>query len=226
MPLSPARPAARSVLTGAAVRLEPLDADRHADALFAAAQGGEDPDPALWRYLAYGPFPDAAAYGEWARTAAATDDPLFFAIVADRLGGPAGVASYLRIEPEHACLEIGHIWFGGALQRTAEATEAIFVLLRHAFDDLGYRRVEWKCDAANARSRQAAARLGFSYEGTFRQHMIVKGANRDTAWFALLDADWPRVRAGFEAWLAPSNHDRSGRQRVGLAELRRGPETA
>ena len=211
MPLSPARPLEPVVLTGRTVRLEPLDADRHAGALFEAAQG-DGADPLVWRYLAYGPFADAGEYAAWARAATAGGDPLFFAIVVDALGGPAGVASYLRIEPVHACVEIGHIWLGGRMQRTTAATEAIHLLLRHAFDDLGYRRVEWKCDAANARSRAAAERFGFTFEGVFRQHMIVKGANRDTAWFALLDEEWPAVRALFEPWLDPANHDAAGNQ--------------
>jgi RimJ/RimL family protein N-acetyltransferase len=211
MSLSPARPLEPVVLDGRTVRLEPLDADRHATALFEAAQG-EGADPLVWRYMWDGPYADAAEYEEWAREAAAGRDPQFFAVVVDELGGPAGVASYLRIEPAHACIEIGHIWFGGRMQRTTAATEAIYLLLRHAFDDLGYRRVEWKCNAENARSRAAADRFGFTFEGVFRQHMIVKGANRDTAWYALLDGEWPEVRAGFERWLDPANHDGDGKQ--------------
>ena len=132
----------------------------------------------------------------------------------------SGVVSYLRIEPEHACIEIGHIWFGAPLQRTPGATETIYLLARHAFDDLGNRRLEWKCDAANARSRRAAERFGFTFEGVFRQHMIVKGRNRDTAWFSLLDSEWPAVRAAFEAWLAPENFDAGGRQRSPLKNVR------
>lgn len=209
MSLSPARPLEPVVLEGRTVRLEPLDAERHAAALFEAAQG-EGADPLLWRYMWDGPFADAEAYAAWARTAAAKTDPQFYALVTD---APSGVASYLRIEPANACIEIGHIWFGGRIQRTTAATEAIYLLLRHAFDELGNRRVEWKCDAANARSRAAAARFGFTYEGTFRQHMIVKGANRDTAWFAMLDGEWPEIRAGYEAWLDPANFDADGNQR-------------
>lgn len=209
MSLSPARPLEPVVLEGRTVRLEPLDAERHAAALFEAAQG-EGADPLLWRYMWDGPFADAEAYAAWARTAAAKTDPQFYALVTD---APSGVASYLRIEPANACIEIGHIWFGGRIQRTTAATEAIYLLLRHAFDDLGNRRVEWKCDAANARSRAAAARFGFTYEGTFRQHMIVKGVNRDTAWFAMLDGEWPEIRAGYEAWLDPANFDADGNQR-------------
>ena len=150
---------------------------------------------------------------------ARSSDPLFFAIVDPATGEAAGMASYLNIVPANGCIEIGHIWFAPPLQRTRAATEAIFLLMRHVFDDLRYRRLEWKCDALNAPSRRAAGRFGFSYEGTFRQHMIVKGRNRDTAWFALLDRDWPRVRAAFERWLAPANFDPAGSQRSALAAL-------
>jgi RimJ/RimL family protein N-acetyltransferase len=208
--LKPAAPPAREVLRGGRVRLEPLST-AHAEDLFAAAAG----DPHLWDYLPYGPFEDVEAMRAHLAAQAASEDPLFFAIV-DSDGRACGVASYLRIEPAHGCIEIGHIWFGASLQRTPAATEAIYLLARHAFDDLGNRRLEWKCDAANARSRRAAERFGFTYEGVFRQHMIVKGRNRDTAWFALLDGEWPAARAAFEAWLAPSNFDADGRQRTPL----------
>jgi len=200
----------RAAIEGDRVRLEPLDPARHAEDLFAAAQG----DDALWDYLPYGPFADVGALTEHLRAQAASEDPLFFAVVVD--GAAVGVVSYLRIEPAHGCIEIGHIWFGAPLQRTPAATETIYLLARHAFDDLGNRRLEWKCDAANARSRRAAERFGFTFEGVFRQHMIVKGRNRDTAWFSLLDSEWPAARAAFEAWLAPANFDADGRQRSAL----------
>jgi RimJ/RimL family protein N-acetyltransferase len=135
-------------------------------------------------------------------------------------GRAGGMASFLRAEPAHGCVEIGHIWFGAGLQRTPHATEAIWLLARHAFDALGNRRLEWKCDAANERSRRAALRFGFTFEGVFRQHMIVKGRNRDTAWFALLDREWPAAGRAFEAWLDPSNFDAAGVPRRALAELR------
>jgi RimJ/RimL family protein N-acetyltransferase len=156
----------------------------------------------------------------WLTSCAASADPLFLAVIDRASGRAAGVVSYLRIEPEHGVIEIGHIWFGHALQRTPAATETIHLLARHAFDDLGNRRLEWKCDAANARSRRAAERFGFTFEGVFRQHMIIKGRNRDTAWYALLDSEWPAARDAFEAWLAPENFDADGRQRRSLAELR------
>jgi RimJ/RimL family protein N-acetyltransferase len=210
-----ARPAQRP-LEGERVRLEPLDPERHADDLLAAAAG----DPRLWDYLPYGPFADAGAYAAWVERHQSDDDPRFYAIVDEATGRAAGVASYLRIEPDHGVIEIGHIWFGAALQRTPEATEAIYVLARHAFDDLGHRRLEWKCDAANARSRAAAERFGFTYEGTFRQHLIVKGRNRDSAWYSLLDGEWPAARTAFEAWLDPANFGPEGAQRRRLQELR------
>jgi RimJ/RimL family protein N-acetyltransferase len=206
----------RDVLPGARVRLEPVDRERHADDLLAAAQG----DPHLWDFLGYGPFADAASFGAHLDRQAASEDPLFYAVVDTATGRAAGIVSFLRIEPAHGCIEIGHIWFGAPLQRTAAATETIQVLARHVFDDLGYRRLEWKCDAANARSRRAAKRLGFEFEGVFRQHMIVKGRNRDTAWYSILDREWPAVNAGFDAWLAAENFDADGRQRRTLEQLR------
>jgi RimJ/RimL family protein N-acetyltransferase len=216
---TPARRPRHETLRGARVRLEPLDPDRHAEDLFAAAQG-EGADPLVWRYLGYGPFADVPELHAWLSDHAASEDPLFLAVVDEATGRAGGVVSFLRIEPAHGVIEIGHIWFGGQLQRTPLVTEAIYLLARHAFDDLGNRRLEWKCDAANARSRRAAERFGFTYEGIFRQHMVVKGANRDTAWFALLDGDWPAARAAFEAWLDDANFDGDGRQRRRLEDLR------
>ena len=215
--LSPARGRPRrDVLSGARVRLEPLDRARHGGELLAAAEG----DRHLWDFLPYGPFADADAFGEHLDRQAAGDDPLFYAVVDAASGHAAGVVSFLRIEPAHGCIEVGHIWFGAALQRSAAATETIHLLARHAFDDLGNRRLEWKCDAANARSRRAAERFGFTFEGIFRQHMIVKGHNRDTAWYSIVDREWPAVSAGFEAWLAPQNFDADGRQQRALGQLR------
>jgi RimJ/RimL family protein N-acetyltransferase len=215
---TPARRPTHRALTGERVRLEPLDPERHAEDLLAAAQG----DPQLWRYLPYGPFAGVAELRSWLAEHAPSADPLFLAVVDTATGRAGGVVSYLRVEPVHGCIEIGHIWFGAQLQRTPAATETIYLLARHAFDDLGHRRLEWKCDAANARSRRAAERFGFTFEGVFRQHMIVKGRNRDTAWFSLLDGEWPAARAAFEAWLAPANFDADGRQRHSLAALSEG----
>ena len=218
----PARPPVREVLAGDRVELRPLDAQRHAADLFAAAESDDarSRDPGLWDFLAYGPFASGDELAGWAAEQERSDDPLFFAVVDRATGRAGGMASFLRIEPAHGCIEIGHIWFGPALQRTPHATEAIYLLARHAFDALGNRRLEWKCDAANARSRRAAVRLGFTFEGIFRRHMVVKGRNRDTAWFAMLDHEWPAARRAFEAWLDPANFDASGAQRRPLASLR------
>jgi RimJ/RimL family protein N-acetyltransferase len=215
----PARAPAPVVLQGSRVRLEPFDAARHADELFASSHG-PGADTHLWDYLPYGPFAGVAELRAWIAAREDSTDPLFLAVVDTATDRAAGQASFLRAAPEHGSVEIGHIWIGAALQRTPAATEALALLVRHAFDALGNRRLEWKCDAANARSRRTAERLGFEFEGVFRQHMVVKGRNRDTAWFAILDGDWPRVRRAFDAWLAPENFDAGGRQRKALSDLR------
>jgi RimJ/RimL family protein N-acetyltransferase len=216
---TPAGLPTRGTLHGARVRLEPLDAARHAADLFAASHG-PGADPRLWDFLPYGPFADAAAFAAWAAEREASEDPRFFAVVRQDDARAAGVVSFLRMDQANGVIEIGHIWFGAALQRTAAATETIHLLARHAFDDLGHRRFEWKCDAANARSQAAARRFGFTYEGTFRQHMIVKGRNRDTAWFSILDGEWPAIDAAFGAWLDPANFTADGAQRRRLQDLR------
>jgi RimJ/RimL family protein N-acetyltransferase len=207
----------RETLAGPRVRLEPVLPD-HAPALLRAAEG----DPHLWDYLGYGPFAEEEELRAWLRDAGASEDPLFLTVVDAATDAPSGVVSFLRMETTHRTIEIGHIWFGAALQRTPQATETIYLLASHAFDGLGYRRLEWKCDAANARSRRAAERFGFTFEGVFRQHMIVKGRNRDTAWYSLLDHEWPAARAGFERWLDPANFDADGRQRRSLRDARTG----
>jgi RimJ/RimL family protein N-acetyltransferase len=194
------------------VQLRPV-ATADAAPLFAVSR-----DPAIWTYLPYGPYSSADALRERLAAIESSDDPLFFTI--ERDGSPQGVASYLRIKPNHGTIEIGHIWFGTPLQRTTAATEAIFLLASHAFDELGYRRLEWKCNALNAKSRRAAERFGFTFEGVFRNHQVVKGRNRDTAWYAITAEDWPAVRAAFVAWLAPENFDAQGRQRAALAAPR------
>jgi len=209
---------ARTAIDGDLVRLEVLDPERHAASLFTSSHvpGGED----LWQHLPYGPFAGHAEFTAWLEQRAASADPLFFAVIDWESMRALGMASYLRIEPAHGVIEIGHIWFAPELQRTRQATEAIFLLARTAFDDLGYRRLEWKCDSLNLASRRAAERFGFTYEGTFRQHMIVKGRNRDTAWFSITDGEWPSRRAAFEAWLAPANFDETGRQHQSLSSIR------
>src|SRR5690606_18851029 len=191
-----------------------LDARRHAAELHAAFAGHDQ----LWDYMAYGPFATEADYRGWAAGMAARDDPFFYAI-RDREGGQAlGVASFLRIEPAHGVIEVGHICLAPALQRRRAATEAMFLMMRWAFE-AGYRRYEWKCNAANSGSRRAAERLGLSFEGVFRQHMVVKGRNRDTAWFAAIDREWPALSAAFSRWLDPANFDADGRQRLALSSL-------
>jgi len=215
-----AKPPQRASLEGQTVILEPLDAERHGEELFASAQGADE----SWFYLPYGPFSSKAEFLGWLERHASTSDPLAFAII-DRAAGVArGIATLMSIAPEHGVIEIGHIWLSPALQRTRQATDAIYVLARYVFDELGNRRLEWKCDAANAPSRRAAERFGFVFEGVFRQHRMIKGRNRDTAWYSITDGEWPARRAEFEAWLAPSNFDVGGKQRHSLSEIRSGME--
>ena len=215
----PAQPLSRVALEGELVRLEPVDVARHAGQLFTAQSGA----PELWEYLPYGPFANETAFRVWLTERAATSDPLFYAIIERKSGRALGMASFLRIEQGHGVIEVGHIWYSPALQRTRLATDAMYVMARHVFDDLGYRRYEWKCNALNEPSRRAAVRLGFTFEGVFRQHMVIKGANRDTAWYSMLDGEWPAAKAAFEAWLRPDNFDADGRQLRSLAELRMVP---
>lgn len=215
----PRPPPPRTAMAGRLVRLEPLDPARHGAALFRAAEG-PGADPRLWDWMAVGPFGSEAAFRAWLDPLPASDDPLFFAILTEPDGVPRGLASFMRITPAHGVIEIGNIWLGVGLQRTAAATEAMALLARRALEELGYRRLEWKCDARNARSRRAALRLGFAFEGIFRQHMVIKGGNRDTAWFAMLDRDWPRIDAAFRAWLDPANQGPDGRQLRTLEEVR------
>jgi RimJ/RimL family protein N-acetyltransferase len=208
----------RSPLAGERVLLRPVDAARDAEALYALSHGPAG-DPSIWTYLPDGPYESAGHLRETLAWAQDADDAVYFTLVRPHEERPLGVAAYLRITPELGVIEIGHIWFGAPLRRTTAATEAIYLLAAHAFDDLGYRRLEWKCNALNAASRRAALRFGFSFEGIFRQHMVVKGRNRDTAWYAITDTDWPAIRAGFQAWLAGGNFDAEGRQRRSLQAL-------
>jgi RimJ/RimL family protein N-acetyltransferase len=211
---TPARRPSRTPLRGSHVLLRPVDAVADAEALHAVSR-----DPAIWTYLPYGPYESPAHMRELLDWAESSEDPLFFALVELAERRPAGLASYLRITPEFGVIEIGHIWFGTRLQRTTAATEAIYLLARHAFDELGYRRLEWKCDALNAASRRAAERFGFRFEGVFRKNMVVKGRNRDTAWYAITDDEWPAIRVAYEAWLAPENFGSDSRQLRSLSEL-------
>ncbi len=200
-------------MVGRYCAMEPLDPVLHAAELWDAfrldAQGRD------WTYLPYGPFEDEGEFRSWVESAAVGEDPLFYTIL-DPSDHAVGVASYLRIFPEIGSMEVGHIHYAPALQRSRAATEAMYLMMRRAFDELGYRRYEWKCDSLNAPSRRAAERLGFVYEGTFRQATIYKGRNRDTAWFAMLDTEWPPARKAFEAWLKEDNFDAKGQQKAKL----------
>jgi RimJ/RimL family protein N-acetyltransferase len=206
----------RSTLTGRYCRVEPLSAAQHAADLFAA--DSLDTTGEGWTYLTAGPFADFTAYRKWAESASASDDRLFHAVIDLRTQKPVGVAAYMRIDPANGVVEIGSLRFSPLMQRTPVATESMYLMMQHAFK-LGYRRYEWKCDTCNAPSRRAAQRFGFSYEGIFRQHMVNKGRTRDTAWFSIIDSEWPALDAAFTRWLAPENFDAAGKQRVSLLSL-------
>jgi RimJ/RimL family protein N-acetyltransferase len=211
----PAQPPQPVAFTGRHGRVERLDPARHGNALWEAVEG----HPALLTYMAFGPFAERAAFSDWLASRRESADPYFYAIV-DPAGQAVGLAALMSIRPDMRVVEVGNILLSPRLQRTALATEAQYLLARYAFETLRYRRYEWKCDALNAASRRAALRLGFRYEGTFRDHMIIKGRSRDTAWFAMLAADWPARRAAFERWLAPDNFDAGGAQRQPLGDNR------
>ena len=201
---------ARVVLEGRYARLEPL-ALAHAEGLMAASA-----DAASFDYLFDVPPQDLEDLKSWIRQKATSEDPLFHSVIDKASGLAGGRQTFMRVTPEHGVIEIGNILWGPSIARTRVATEALYLAARYVFEDLGYRRFEWKCNDLNAPSKRAARRFGFSFEGVFRQHMWVKGANRDTAWFAMLDRDWPGIRAAYERWLAPSNFDAAGRQRDAL----------
>ena len=198
-------------------RVEPLDPGRHAADLFAAFAA--DIDQRIWTYLPYGPFAAQGDLEAWMDSTCAGADPLFHAVVDLASGRAAGVASYLRVSPADGVVEVGHINFAPCLQRTPAATEAMALMMRRVFAELGYRRYEWKCDALNAASRRAALRLGFTFEGVFRQATVYKGRNRDTAWYSVIDSEWPALARAHAAWLDPANFDVAGRQRTPLATL-------
>ena len=206
----------QSPLVGRYCRLEGLQVVRHAQDLFAAYN--LDPTGAIWTYLGYGPFPDLAAFAAWMAGAERSTDPIFYAIIDLARDQVVGYISYLRIAPAAGSIEVGSVVYSPLLQRTPAGTEAIYLLMQHAFT-LGYRRFEWKCDALNAPSRRAAQRYGFSYEGIFRQALIYKGRNRDTAWYACIDQEWPALDAAYQRWLDPTNFDEQGQQRHTLGEF-------
>jgi RimJ/RimL family protein N-acetyltransferase len=205
----------RSAMEARFCIVEPVDPARHAADLHAA--NSLDREGRNWTYLPYGPFDRLEDYRLWLDRASTGDDPLFHAIIDRRSGRAAGVASYMRIDPAAGVIEVGGINYAPPLQRTPAATEAMYLMMRRVFDELGYRRYEWKCDSLNLPSRAAAQRLGFQYEGMFRQATVYKGRNRDTCWFSILDSEWPALKRGFERWLDPANFDAQRRQRRDLA---------
>lgn len=210
------RPAPKRVgMNGRTCRVEPLDTVRHGPDLFAAYRD----DIPGWTYLFVGPFDGEETFLDWLKQAAATDDPLFFTIIDAATGQSIGMASYMRIDRSNGVIEVGHIHYAPTLKRSAAATESMYLMMKHAFEDLGYRRYEWKCDSLNAPSRAAAERLGFRFEGIFSQAVVYKGRNRDTAWYSVVDNEWPSLKARFERWLAPENFDGAGRQRLRLHEV-------
>lgn len=219
LPILPRPRPERAPIEGRYVALIPIDdAFTAADDLFVASTEGDA--EARFRYL-FETVPDRPAFAQWLARCASSSDPIYFAVIDRASGRCGGRQSFMRITPEHGVIEIGSILWGDAIARTRVATEALYLFAHYAFDALGYRRFEWKCNSLNAPSRRAALRFGFQFEGIFRQHMVQKGANRDTAWFAMTDGDWALLRPGYQRWLDPSNFDADGQQRVGLGECLR-----
>jgi RimJ/RimL family protein N-acetyltransferase len=202
-------------LHGRWIRLDHVSAEKHAADLYASFDG-KDPEGHIWTYLGYGPFSSQEEFTEWVKARETARDPWFYAFVRRDTGKAVGMGSFMRNDAANGVIEIGHIWMSPELQQTREATEAIFLMMRYCFDDLGVRRLEWKCDSLNAPSRKAADRFGFTFEGIFRQHYIIKGRNRDTAWYAMLDTEWPKAKKAFEAWLKEDNFDANGQQKAKL----------
>ena len=209
---------ARTVLDGTAVRLEPLDPAVHAVELHQASHG-TDEALKVWDYLPFGPWPERLAFTQWLREWAGRPERIYYAIRPHDTGSADGMAAYLDIQPMQGVIEIGSIWFTPTLQRTREATESLYLMLAYAMDDLAYRRMQWRCNALNERSRAAARRLGFRFEGIFFNHLIFKGKNRDTAWYSILDDEWPEVRGIITAWLADDNFDAGGRAERSLSQM-------
>jgi len=200
----------RVPLAGTEVTLEPMNAAKHAADLFQASHGSDD-GLRIWDYLAYGPWPTLDAYSDFLKTQSASNDPIFYAIISNATGKACGQASFLDNNAINGVTEIGHIWFSPSLQRTKGATEALFLMLSHAMDELGYRRMQWRCNSMNEKSRAAARRLGFRFEGIFYNHLIFKGMNRDTTWYSILDDEWPEVRDRIKTWLDDENFDEHGK---------------
>lgn len=212
----------RAALEGRYCRIEPINPGRHGKELFETFCRS---DPGNWTYLPdyMGPYQSLPAWLEWLASAFASEDPLWHAIIDNKTARAVGLAAYLRMDPKSGVIEVGGLNYGKALQRQPAATEAMYLMMRRVFDELQYRRYEWKCDTLNAPSRAAAARLGFTYEGLFRQHMVYRGRSRDTAWFSITDKEWPSVRRALENWLDPGNFDSQGRQKARLQQLRENP---
>jgi len=212
---TPARRPGPATLIGRYVTLLPLDPDAHAQSLYEEVRGRDE----VWLYLFEPPPSTRAEFDALICRKAAHPERTYLTMMDHTLGQAAGYACYLRVDEPHRSIEVGDILFTPAIQRTRAATEAMYLMAKHVFEDLGYRRYEWKCNDLNAPSKRAASRLGFQFEGVFRQHMIIKGRNRDTAWFAMLDSDWPARKQAFERWLDPANFDAAGRQRAALSAL-------
>lgn len=216
---SPRPPPRHANIDGRYCRLEPIDARRHGPDLFAALTAA--PDGRAWTYLFQEPFAEYEAFHVHLAQMQTSRDPLFFAVVDNKTQGGVGYLALMRIDPSHGVIEVGHINYSPLVQRTPAATEALYLWMKLVFDTLGYRRFEWKCDSLNAPSRRAAQRLGFSFEGIFRQAVVYKGRSRDTAWFSIIDSEWPVVKAAMEAWLSPDNFSSEGTHRMSLADVRR-----
>ena len=209
---------APKILEGRFCSVEPLNVALHFDALWDS--NSEDKNSVMWTYLPYGPFSSKDEYRHWMEKVCQTDDPQWYAICDKQNSRAIGVASYLQIRPEHGCIEVGHLAYSPLLQRTLMSTEAMYLMMKYVFD-LGYRRYEWKCNALNENSKSSAARLGFSYEGVFRQHLVFKGRNRDTAWFSILDSEWPEIQKCFQRWLSKDNFGPEKKQIISLSSLTR-----
>ena len=212
---TPAERPGAAKLDGRFCRAEKLDLVRHGESLWRAVKD----DSRVWTYMGYGPFADAAVFMQWVEERSVLLDPFSYAVIDKASGRAVGIVTLMEIRPASRVVEIGNILYSPAMQRTAAATEVQYLMARYVFDELHYRRYEWKCHAMNAPSMRAATRFGFTYEGTFRQHMIIKGRNRDTAWYALLDSEWPQVKAAYEGWLAPDNFDAEGKQKASLRDF-------
>lgn len=208
-------PAPGKPLSGSLVELVKVDVKAQAQSLFDLSKNHNS----LWDYMKSGPFSDVDSMTKWMAECSTTTNPLFYTFIDTTTGAPFGMASYMNIIPENGSIEIGNIWITPNAQRTTMATQALYLMMAHAMDDLKFRRLEWKCNALNAPSRTAAKRFGFSYEGTFFNHLIIKGKNRDTAWFSITTEEWPAIKANFERWLAPDNFDETGKQKTSLADL-------